>query len=318
MPTLLEGSLSQNAGMGASLQAGVAQLSNDQRFTFTKYVRTVLPADGFVFYVLASAANPPVDPTPVIEATFTFTENGSLHVAQRVDQREDNTTALQDVVFTTKKRINEFSEMAPGSVFVMTLPNGSLIAFNAQRGRYDPAGIWHYSGRALYPYEATQIIGDPADVGDEQVVSNSLPIWMAMSTLELPVFPSFLVPQNLTPPYIAADIQGTQGIGQTPLEGPDSSQSQLATETVRFTFYGLRNGAVLDFQREVLQNSLPEEASYGIMNMPVPVDGKQTQSEFGIIAQQKTMDVQVNYYQARARDIARKLIESAFITITEG
>jgi hypothetical protein len=315
MATLLEGSTGQNAGMGASLQAGVAQLSADQQFTFTLYSRTVLPADGFVFYVLASAANPPpVDPTPVELAAYSFTENGSLHVSQRVDQREADTTSLQDVVFTTKRKITEFSDMAPGSVFVMTLPNGSLIAFNAQRGRYDQAGIWHYSGRALYPYEATQIVNSPSDVGTEQIVSNSLPIWMAMGTMDLPVFPSFLVAQNYLPPYVVADIQGTSGIGQTPLEGPDSSQSQLAMETVRFTFYGLRNGAVLDFQREVLQNSLGGE--YGIMNMPVPVDGKATQSEFGIIAQQKTMDVQVNYYQARAREIARKLILSAFITIT--
>ena len=301
--------------MASDLQAGVRQLSGGQEFTFTSYVRTVLPADGFVFYVLASAANPPPpDPTPVQLAAYSFTENGSLHVAQRVDQRETDTTALQDVVFTTKRQITEFADMAPGSLFVMTLPNGTLVAFSAQRGRYDQAGIWHYAGRALYPYEATQIVSDPDDVGTEQIVSNSLPIWMAMGTPELPVFPSFLVARNYPPPYVVADVQGTSGLGQTPLEGPDSSQSQLAQETVRFTFYGLRNGAVLDFQREVLQNSLG--GSYGIMNIPVPVDGKATQSEFGIIAQQKTMDVQVNYYQARARDIARKLILSAFITIT--
>jgi len=35
MATLLEESTGQNAGMGASLQAGVAQLSADQQFTFT-------------------------------------------------------------------------------------------------------------------------------------------------------------------------------------------------------------------------------------------------------------------------------------------
>lgn len=317
MPSLLEASTAGNAGMASDLQAGVAQISGGQEFTFTQYVRAVLPADGFVFFVLASAANPPpVDPTPVQLAAYSFTANGSLHVSQRVNQTEDNTTALQDVVCTTKTQIREFTDAAPGALFLMTLPNGTVTAFSAQRGRYDQAGLWHYSGRALYPYEATQILSDPADVGTEQIVSNSLPIWMAMSTMELPVYPSFLVPLNLPPPYVAVDIQGTAGLGQTPLEGPDSSQTQLAQETATFTFYGLRNGAVLDFQREVLQNSLG--GSYGIMNIPVPVDGKATQSEFGIIAQQKTMSVQVNYYQARARDIARKLILSAFINVTEG
>lgn len=315
MPTLLEASTDANAGMAADLQAGVSQLSAGQEFTFTQYVRQVLPADGFVFFVLASAANPPPpDPTPVELAAYSFTENGSLHVSQRVNQVEDNTTALQDVVFTTKRKLREFTDLAPGALYLMTLPNGTVVAFSAQRGRYDQAGIWHYSGRALYPYEATQIIDSPDDVGTEQIVSNSLPIWMAMSTVDLPVYPSFLVPLNLQPPYVSVDIQGTQALGQKPLEGPDSSQTQLAMETAKFTFYGLRNGAVLDFQREVLHNSFRD--GYGIMNMPVPVDGKQTQSEFGIIAQQKTMDVQINYYQARARDVARKLILSAFITIT--
>ena len=315
MPTLLEASTAQNAGMGASLQAGVAQLSAEQLFTFTLYVRAVLPADGFVFYVLASAANPPPpDPTPADLAPYSFQENGSLHVAQRINQVEDNTTALQDVVFTTKRQLREFSDAAPGSLFIMTLPNGSQVAFSSQRGRYDQAGIWHYAGRALYPYESTQLVASPGDVGTEQVVSNSLPIWMNMGTMEIPVYPSFLVPLNLPPPYVAVDITGTQAIGQIPLDGPDSSQTQLATETARFTFYGLRNGAVLDFQHAVLHNSFRD--GYGIMNMPVPVDGKQTQSELGIIAQQKTMDVTINYYQARARSIGRKLIESAFITVT--
>lgn len=306
---LQEAADAMGAGLGAGLRAGVEQLSENAQLTFTLYARVVLPADGFVFYVLASAASPP----PALPE-YVFSVNGSLHVAQRINQIEDNTTALQDVTFTVKKEIREFVDMAPGALWLMTLPNGTQVAFSAQRGRYDQAGIWHYTGRALYPYEATQLIADPSDVGTEAVVSNSLPIWMAMSTLELPVYPSFLVPLNLVPPYVSVDIQGTEAIGLAPLEDPNSSQAQLVMETARFTFYGLRNGAVLDFQRQVLHNSFRND--YGLMNAPVPVDGKQTQSELGIIAQQKTMDVKINYYQARARSIARKLILSAFITIT--
>lgn len=315
MPTLEQGATAQNAGMGASLQAGVAQLSEGQLFTFTLYVRTILPADGFVFYVLASAANPPPpDPTPADLAAYTFTENGSLHVSQRVNQVEDNTTAIQDVVFTTKRQLREFSDITPGSLFVMALPNGCQVAFSSQRGRYDPAGIWHYAGRALYPYEASQLVASPDDIGTEAVVSNSLPIWLAMGTTDIPVFPSFLVPLNQPTPYVAVDISGTEAIGLAPFDASDSSQTQLCFETASFTFYGLRNGDALDFQRAVLHNSFRD--GYGIMNRPVPVDGKQTQPEFGIIAQQKTMDATINYYQARARSIARKLILSAFITIT--
>ena len=315
MPTLLEASKDAGATMGADLQAGVAQLSGDQRFTFTLYSRLILPADGFVFYAPALVVDAPVDPTPAELEVYSFSVNCSLHVAQRIDQQTDNTTALQDVTVTTKREIREFEAVEPGTLYVMTLPNGSLVAFSAQRGRYDQAGIWHYAGRALLPFEATQFVETPDAITlGGTVVSNSLPIWMAMSTSDLPVYPAMLAKLNLVPPYVTADIGGTTGWGQVPVEGPDSSQAQLAYETIRFTFYGVRNDAVLDFQRAVLHNSFRD--GYGIMNIPVPVDEKQGQSEFGIIAQKKTMDVTVNYYQARSRDIGRKLIESAFINIT--
>lgn len=319
MPTLEQAAGSPGAGMGASLQAGIVQLSGGQLFTFTLYARMILPADGFVFYVLASAANPPpADPTPADLAAYSFIEQGSLHVAQRINQVEDNTTSFQDVTFTTKREIREFVDVAAGALWIMTLPNGTQVAFSAQRGRYDQAGIWHYYGRALYPYEATQIIASPDDIPADNVVSNSLPFWLSMSTQDLPVYPSFLVPQNAVPPYVAADVGTTDGIGASPLYGPNYSQSQLVTETVQFVFYGVRGNGVLDFQRALLQNSgdASEGKSYAVMNIPVPTDGKKPQSEFGIIAQQKTMALQVNYYQARARTEARKLILSAFINIT--
>lgn len=309
--SLDEASGSPNAGMGAALRAGVAQLSERQPFTFTLYKRLILPADGFVFYAPAASVTPPIVGHP-----FTFTTLGSLHLSQTTIQDVAEAYARQDVVFTTETQVIQFEELPPNDLlYVFVLPNGSLAAFNGQRKRYDPAAIWHYTGRALLPYEASQFIANPADVPADAVVSNSLPFWLAMSTDALPVYPSFLVPQNAIPPYVAADIGDTEGIGSSPLYGPNFSQTQLAMETVRFTFYGVRNNGVLDFQRALLQNSL-DGNNYGVMNIPVPVDGKKPQSEFGIIAQQKMMDLQVNYYQARARNEARKLIESAFITIT--
>lgn len=316
MPTLLEASKDAGATMAADLQAGISQLSGGQEFTFTLYKRLILPADGFVFFAPALVVDAPVDPTPAELSAYQFQADcTSLHFAQRIDQQSDNTTAIQDITVTTKHEIREFESVAPNTLYVMTLPNGSLVAFSSQRGRYDQAGIWHYAGRTLYPYEATQFIDTPdAITVGGTIVSNSLPIWMAMSTEDLPVYPAFLAPINLAPPYVTADISGTTGWGQIPVKGPDSSQSQIVFEDVRFTFYGVRNDAVLDFQDAVLHNSFRD--GYGVMNIPVPVDQKKPQGEFGIIAQQKTMDLRLNYYQSRSRDIARKLILSAFINIT--
>ncbi len=309
MSRLQEAAAAAGAGLAAGLQAAVAQISEGQDFTFTLYKRLVLPADGFVFWAPASTVSPPVT-SP--EAQFTV--NGSLHLTQDTQQQAEANYDLQSVVFTVKTKIEAFEEVDPSLMYVLTLPNGSLLAFNGQRMRFDPSGIWHYYGRALFPFEASQVIDNALDIPDDAIVSNSLPVWLAMTTDTLPVYPSFLVPQNAIPPYVSVDIENTEAIGAAPKRDRNDSQSQLAQETVAFTFYGVRNNGVLDFQARVLHNSF--SGDYGMMNSPVPVDEKQPQSEFGIIAQRKKMVAQVNYYQTRTRAVARRLITSAFIHLT--
>jgi len=311
MSTLAEAATAAGAGMGAVLQAGVDQLSRAQLYTFTLYQRLILPVDGYVFWCLGSAINP-----DVIDNNMTFQANGSLHVAQRVEQNPDSTIARQTVVFTSETQILEFSDMAADSLFMLTLPNGSLAAFSSQTNRYEAADIWHYVGVAVLPYEATQVISDPSIVGTLPIVSNSLPIWMAMSTSGLPVYPADLSPMNLVPPYVTADITGTQAMTMAPLVQSNSSQAQLCKETVTFTLWGCRSDQALDFQKAILDNSMPDDAPYGTMTSIVPVDQKKTQPELAVIAQQKTMTVDVNYLQQRSRAIARELIASAFITLT--
>ena len=309
--SLSEAAASASTDMGAVLRSGVEQLSGRQEFTFTLYARLILPADGFVFWAPASSVTPPITtPAQVLK------QMGSLHLSQTTQQERDTSYSRQEVIFTAEEQVIEFEAVADDLLYVLELPNGSRAAFNGQRKRYDQADIWHYSGKALLPFESTQFIATPNDIPTDNVVSNSLPFWLSMSTNALPVFPAFLVPQNQLPPYVSADISQTDGIGSAPLEVPDSSQSQLAHDAIRFTFYGVRSNGVLDFQRSLLQNSLDGSERYGVMNIPVPVDEKRPQTEFGIIAQQKTMDLEVNYYQARARNESRKLILSAFINIT--
>ena len=252
-----------------------------------------------------------------VRASDSFSILGSLHYFQEIHQEEDTTYTRQLGLFTSTQEVNDFARLMPDELYITNLPNGTRIAFNGQIGRYDQAGLWHYNGRALYSTEATQILDSPSQLNTQlQIVSNSLPIWLSMSTESLPIYPSYLSGLNIYPPYVTADITGTTAMGQSPVYGPLSSQSQLVTEQIKFTFYGLNNNAVLDFQTMLLNNSLPEDAAYGVMNMPVPIDDKKVQSEFQIIAQKKTMILQVNYYQSRARNIARQLIEQAGITLT--
>lgn len=312
MTTLAQAAASAGAGKGAVLQAAVDSISELDQFTFTLYKRLILPADGYVFWCLASAISP-----PIVDKVLTFTTGGSLHVTQIIEQQPDATFARQHVVFTAEQSIREFSEVAPDELYMMTLPNGSLAAFSSQSMRYETADIWHYAGVAVLPFEASQVIADPADVlASSTIVSNSLPIWMAMSVTGLPIYPADLSPPNLVPPYITADIQGTVAMTMAPTYDATLGQSQLCRETVVFTLWGCRNDQALDFQKAILDNSMPDDAAYGTMTPLVPVDQKKIQPELAILGQQKTMTVDVNYLQQRTRAIARQLILSAGFTLT--
>ena len=320
--------------LGAGLQAGTETISYNQTLTFVLYKRLVLPIDGFVFWVKASLVNTSIrslynmnafnkttsnqnsifNPTPLQLSALQFNALGSLHYSQEIVQEETTSFTRQHAVFTSTVEINELGAIAPDEMYITTLPNGAQLAFNDQNSRFYQAGLWHYSGRALFSALNTQIVDSLDDLNMDQIVSNSLPFWLAMSTASLPIFPSFLSPKNFVPPFITVDIQNTQGFGNSPLYLQDSSQSQLVAEDVTFVCWGLNNNDVLDFQTLILNGSY--EDYYGIGSVMVPIDNKYEQSEFTIIAQKKTMILRTNYYQVRSRDIAMQTIKSAMIDLT--
>jgi hypothetical protein len=336
MATITESTQQQGGNdKAAGLIAAIGLISGEQTYSFDLYQRVVLPLDGFVFWVKSSLLTPeflgnfnttpfnttnfdgkkkaPPTLTPAETAAVTFSVNASLHVSQSIAQEEDSTYTAQSILFTTKNEVEHFSRIGPTQMYITTIPNGSQIAFGSQANHYQLAGLWHYQGKAVYSTEFTQIVNDPRQIFPSlEIVSNSLPFWLRMSTASVPVYPSYLSPLNAIPPYVTAEIYSTTALGQAPLYTAKQSQSQLVTDRIRFTMYGLNNNAALDFQTMILNTSL--DGDYGIMNMPVPVDEKKPQLEFQVIAQKKTMDLQVNYYQLRAREIATRIIERAFMT----
>ena len=298
----------------AGLVAAIGLISAEQTYTFTLYKRVVLPIDGFVFWVKAQNVDPAFL-NPEEQQFYSFQSTGSFHLSQQLAEEEDTTYVAQDIHFATKNYVEVLSRIAPDSLYVLVLENGTKVAFGSQSSRYQLAGLWHYKGRAVFSTFATQIVDDINQLDQcDRIVSNSLPIWLAMSQPCFKIYPSFLSPLNLAPPYITADIQSTEAIGQAPVFTPTNSQSQLVTDIIKFTTFGLSNKRVLDFQQMLLESSF--SGDYGIMNIPVPIDEKIAQPEFQFIAQKKTMTLQVNYYQSRTRLVARRLINKALIGLT--
>lgn len=239
-------------------------------------------------------------------------------------QLEDRTTAYNHVIFTSPQLIQDFNLLNPNMIYVANYEN-LKFAFSRRDNYYKQADLYHYRGDSLYSIMNTQLIDSMTDFDTTSViVTNSLPIWLSLNQY-FNMYPSYLVGQNIAPPYASVDIQSTIALGQFPIvqnvyvENQPSTQSsitQLSKDTVKISIFGIRNQEALNFVNYIYQYSLNTD-NIGMMNMPIIFDEKVTQPEFGIIAQKKSIIFEISYYQNIVNEIALKLIEEAFITFTE-
>lgn len=314
MPSATEGA--GQTQLNAGLEAGIDTLSLNQQITFTKYVKQILPLDGYVFWIRSDLlSNAALKAAGLTRSDATLKVKGSLHYATDNQQREDETFGLNRVVFTAEAPVDDFNDIAP-NVMYLAIFEGVRFSFTRRRSFYRQAAIYHYEGDAVYPALATQIVDVAGDINlDSLIVSNSLPIWLSLNKL-FPIYPSFLVGDNIVPPYAACHIgeTDTSAIQSAPSFDRHLSHYQLVKDRVRITFYGLTNQVALDWQDYVFSYMVNTD-NMGLMNMPVMRDAKRTQSEMNVIAMKKTMEFEVSYYQSRINDLARQLILSAIPTI---
>lgn len=328
MPSISETLNSQNE-LASELALGIDVISQSQEVTFQKYIRVVLPLDGFVFWIkpellsasailnasiLNSSAINSAEIPLASQPISTIVAKGSVHYSTARDQREDETIDVNSVIFTTTEDLDGFNDVAQGVMYIASF-DGLQFAFNKRQALYKQAGVYHYHGDAVYPAMRSQIIDDIRAFDSLSVVtSNSLPIWLSLTQF-MPIYPSHAVPTNILPPYAVAHIppDSTNAMQSAPTLDQTLTHSQLVRETVKITIYGLRNFNALDFQDYVLQYSLDSDA-IGIMNIPVIRDEKRTQSEISVLAMKKSIEFDVNYYQGRVQTVARQLILSVVPT----
>ncbi|MBW8066848.1 MAG: hypothetical protein GJU73_05315 [Ferrovum sp.] len=296
------------------LKAGLQELSRNQQVFFQKYQKVVLTQDGYVFWV---ASGPP---TPFV---------GSLHVASDRVQEEDQTIGINTFIFTSESEITELNEISPLTMWVgswsLSGETTIQIAFSKRGPYYRSADIWHYSGYAVYPALASQLVNNASNLPVEPIVSNSLPIWLALESLGVSVitaYPSFLVEENIPPPYVSVHISpdGTEALQQFPLfQWPGNpspitdlqqmTSQQLTRDKVRLTFYGLNNQQVIQYFASLMDYSLNTDI-LGFMSAPIPKDEKRAQVEIRSLAMKKTLELDISYYQSTSDAIARRLISS--------
>ena len=314
--------------LGAGLAQGVETLSGNEQVTFTLYVKLVLPLDGYVFWVNAALLTDSAlynasqynkllyNNYPEGVPSRQLVASGSFHFSSDVQMLEDRQTVFNHTTFTSLVEIADFNLINPQFQYIATY-QGMRFAFNRRENFYKQADLYHYRGDALYSVMTTQVIDTMTGFDTQSViVSNSLPIWLSLNQF-FPMYPSYLVDQNITPAYAAVDINPslTTALQDFPLLDPDSNPFQLVKDTVKITMYGIRNHEALNFVQYILDYSRNTD-NIGLMNMPVLQDEKMTQSELGIMAQKKTITFEVSYFQTTVNDIARQLIEHAFMEIT--
>jgi len=320
----------------AGLDAGIDTLGQEQTVTFTKYVRVVLPLDGFVFWVRAGLVNASAmlntallgafrpDQPGATSAAETIVVKGSFHYSVQRRQLDDQTLDVNSCVFTSQTSLEDFNYINPQ---VMYLGEYNKVRFSfSQRGNfYQQASLWHYVGDAVYPDMETQII-DTLDGLDlkNRVVTNSLPIWLALDpsnppypfpgAQRIPMYPSMLVPDDIYPPWCSVDVQSSEVLLTAPyIDSASGSHYQLARDVVRLTFYGIRNFSILDFVDYVNIMTQVPDPLFGIMNIPAVQDEKKTQAELSVIAMKKSITYEITYNQTRMRQVAQALIGKVIV-----
>ena len=282
MPNLDLGGNFPDNQLQSTLLAGLKSLSQNQEITFVSYTRYILPLDGYVFWIK--------DPS-----TAPITVLGSFHYNTEQRQELDKTIAYQNIVLTTPVEIADFNGVQPNQIWLGQGPDFQF-SFSSHNNYYEQANLWHYTGQAVYPEMYTQVLDDYSQIPTTPIVSNSLPIWMALNNYGS-VYPSFLVPENITPPYIVCHIDpmATNQLQPIPLVTAEGTW-QLTIDKVRLVVYGMDNQTVQNYLQYIVNSSL--DGAFGIMKMGVVArDGKHIQSELNVLGQQKFVDLEISYNQ---------------------
>jgi hypothetical protein len=293
--------------MNQVLRDGLKTLSKGDTVVFTRYVKKILPLDGFIFWVKASLLVGEVAP-------FTQTYLASVHTSVNSDMRPTENPDINNVIFTAVDDIvQNFNDVDTQTLWVGSL-DGLRFSFNKQGRFYKEAGLYHYMGDAIYPINDNMLIDDIDDLDlTNAVVSNSMPLWLALDEV-VTLYNAYLVPTNKRPPYAVINVKNSEALTLTPLKTHRNERYQLCKDTIEITLYGARNNLVSDFIEVINQYSLNLE-EIGIMNQPIAKDLQIPQAEINVITMAKKIDLEINYYQSRIKDETRNLILSAFADV---
>lgn len=303
-----------NNTLSQSLGAAVSDVSSDETVTFRQYRQTVLPFDGFVFWLA----------TPT-----TLSVTGSLHIETNSVHDESQRYDHSEMVLSTQDQVQSFHQKFHGTLWLACI-NDTLFALDGEKRHFKKAGLFHYFGSSIPSSFLSQFIHTEAELDHySPVVSSSLPIFLQLPhagspTLswcpwpqDVPMFPSFCVPDNQEPPYIilhplAASVHA-ESMGT--LDPESGSTSQLIRERIRVIMVGLPHLQAANIRDYILHWALLHCNELGISNSPVIQDIRHSLEAVPGISMMKSIEFDVMYNQRTVRQSAATLIEHAKMTL---
>lgn len=287
-----------------TLFEGYQKVSGQQQITFTRYVEKILPIDGWRFWVKAELLqNEPAPFSQVIPC--------SVHQSVNQTQEATKTNAITSIILTTNQEIENLKEIGQTALLIGEY-KGSKFSFNVQSAFYDNANLKHYSGDAVYTENLDNFIDDIDNLDLENgIVTNSIPLFLTLNDI-VQIYPAFLVPTNLKPPYATIEVKESKGIaaGATYNEFEDSRLAQW--DRIELNIYGLRKKQLSDFLK-YLETKQLETHAFGLYWLPSIQNQNIPQSEVNVLTNKKVLTFDVNYVIEDVRNNATAFIESIFV-----
>ncbi len=246
-------------------------------------------------------------------------DNIAIHSNTRREMTEFGQFDVGDLVIQSPVNlINMFKEAEADKdiIYLMKMSDDDLyfsvyniIAYNKEMKQYD------YRAELLQNKNKSFIVYDISEINDN-LINNSIPLWLLQKErLDIPIYPSFLSPINLSIPYLTVEVIDSEALSMPKVDYTKNKIAQHKQDKIRLRGVNIE----LEKQQELAYNiqSLNEnykENVFGITNM---INFKSilndTQKGFGIVSNKCQSEFTINYILETERlykseDLIKELI----------
>lgn len=275
------------------LRNGIDFLKENNKFIFITYSKAILPYDGFIFWIKRK------EETVIVKSIE--------HTAEEMLQEGDTFRSESTLILTSEEPLFDFSQNDLETIKVIVCNNNRYVIRKSGENTGE-SGIFHYMARIIEKPLESILLDSEDDFRSRKIqLSSSIPLFILLASgvfdlvpVHYDLYPAWLVPFNKKPPYITVEIIKTTALAsgsQTVIHHEKEYLLKLVQEEVKFVLYGFDNDAAFIFLKQLEKWSTIYNY-IGFMNMPCIEDEVHNQVELGSVAQKKSIELVISYYQS--------------------